>query len=59
MINTSILATRVNLCKQPYSGVSSLSRLDTDYYPSDAVPVNRKDVIQMEVIIRLKMILLT
>ena len=49
MINTSIMATRVNLFKQPYSDVSNLSRLDTYYYPSDAVPDNRKEVIQLEV----------
>ena len=43
------MATRVNLFKEPYSDVSILSRLDTDYYPSDAVPDNRKEIIQIEV----------
>ena len=49
MINTSIMAARVNLFKEPYSDISILSRLDTDYYPSDAVPDNRKEIIQIEV----------
>ena len=40
----------LNLFKQPFSDASIISRTDTDYYPSDAIPDNRKETIQIEVI---------
>ena len=40
----------LNLFKQPFSDSSSISRTDTDYYPSDAIPDNSKETIQIEVI---------
>ena len=40
----------VNLFKQPFSDASVISRRDTDYYPSDAIPDNSKETIQIEVI---------
>ena len=40
----------LNLFKQPISDASILSRTDTDYYPSDAIPDNSKETIQIEVI---------
>ena len=39
-----------NLFKQPISDASIISRTDTDYYPSDAIPDNSKETIQIEVI---------
>ena len=38
----------LNLFKQPFSDASVISR--TDYYPSDAIPDNSKETIQIEVI---------
>ena len=40
----------LNLFKQPFSDASVISRTDTDYYPSDAIPDNSKETIQIEVI---------
>ena len=40
----------LNLFKQPFSDASIISRTDTDYYPSDAIPDNSKETIQIEVI---------
>ena len=40
----------LNLFKQLYSDASIISRTDTDYYPSDAIPDNSKETIQIEVI---------
>ena len=40
----------LNLFKQPFSDASVISRTDTDYYPSDAIPENSKETIQIEVI---------
>ena len=44
------MAEGLNLFKQPYSDASIISRTDTDYYPSDAIPDNSKETIQIEVI---------
>ena len=40
----------LNLFKQPFSDASVIWRTDTDYYPSDAIPDNSKETIQIEVI---------
>ena len=40
----------LNLFKQPFSDASGISRTDTDYYLSDAIPDNSKETIQIEVI---------
>ena len=40
----------LNLFKQPFSDASIISRTDTDYYLSDAIPDNSKETIQIEVI---------
>ena len=40
----------LNLFKQPFSDASVISRTDMDYYPSDAIPDNSKETIQIEVI---------
>ena len=45
-----IHAEGLNLFQTPLSDVSVISRHDTDYYPSDAVPNNSKETIQVEVI---------
>ena len=40
----------VNLFQSPVVDTSVISRTDTDYYPSDAVPDNNKETITIEVI---------
>ena len=38
----------MNLFKQPFSDASVISRTETDYYPSDAIPDNSKETIPIE-----------
>ena len=40
----------LNLFKQPFRDASVISRTDTDYYPSDTIPDNSKETLQIEVI---------
>ena len=39
----------MNLFKQRYSDISLISRMDTDYSPSHAIPDNSKETIQIDV----------
>lgn len=45
-----IHAEGLNLFQTPMSDVSVISRHDTDYFPSDAIPNNSKETIQIEVV---------